>query len=220
LRPGRSKGSDCTSHDCLRARSAGILRSSDNGNPNARHHRLPRSPRTRAPRKLQRAASRRPKQQRQGHKPKSNAACQVLPVVARRQTRAGYSRAVKNQQSRIAWLRPIDQLGRLAARVRRVERNSSRVYRRAKIAVSLETSSQAHRPLRASVPDAIEPIPHVRLCCTDADHSSALDSSSTLMPSTGCSTETGSDAGKVSFRASSRAMSRRRRSRSPKPFSA
>src|SRR5215510_11541827 len=45
----RSRGSDCTSHDCLPLRSADILRLSDIGNPNGR---LLWSPRTKGPQRL------------------------------------------------------------------------------------------------------------------------------------------------------------------------
>jgi hypothetical protein len=45
-RKRRSTGSDCTSHDCRRARSADILRLSDTRSPTAYHRRPSRSPRT------------------------------------------------------------------------------------------------------------------------------------------------------------------------------
>lgn len=66
--------------------------------------------------------------------------------------------------SRVAWLRPIDELGRLAACVRSVERNASRVYRRAKVSISLAaSSSEARRPLRAQTCriDLTDPAPPV-----------------------------------------------------------
>jgi peptidoglycan hydrolase-like protein with peptidoglycan-binding domain len=74
--------------------------------------------------------------------------------IGRRLWDSRHSRAIENQQSRIEWLRPIDELGRLAARGRRVERNSSRVYRRAKVPGSLETWSAARRPLSAKSADS------------------------------------------------------------------
>ena len=71
-RKRRSTGSDCTSHDCRRSRSADILRLSDTRSSTAYHRRPSQSPRTMEPRSSllpQAVGQRLEKQERQPRKP-------------------------------------------------------------------------------------------------------------------------------------------------------
>ena len=102
-RKRRSTGSDCTSHDCRRSRSADILRLSDTRSSTAYHRRPSQSPRTMEPRSSllpQAVGQRLEKQERQPRKPCGSSSTSLVgacnnteqPVsIARRQLRKSKS---------------------------------------------------------------------------------------------------------------------------------